>query len=131
MSASLSPEVMRVLVSTLITGTLVVGACGGSSSKPGTSTPADTPAEHAGRIAFESRRDGNQQIYVMNADGSSQTRLAPSGSNDQNPAWSPDCGKIAFHSNRDGNNEIYVMNADGSSPVRLTNNPAKIGRAHV
>ena len=40
-----------------------------------TATPAFAPTPaHAGRIAFYSHRDGNNQIYTMNADGSNATR---------------------------------------------------------
>ena len=77
-----------------------------------------------GKIAFISTRDGNEQIYVMNADGSGQTRLANNNYDDEYPCWSPDGAKIAFVSDRDGNREIYVMNADGSGQTRLTNNSA-------
>jgi len=73
-----------------------------------------------GPIAFVSDRDGNADIYVMNADGSSPTRLTNNPAADLDPAWSPDGTKIAFASNRDGNYTIYVMNADGSNPSRLT-----------
>jgi Tol biopolymer transport system component len=85
------------------------------------------------KIAFYSERDGNQEIYTMNAaDGSNLTRLTDSPADDSNPSWSPDGTQIAFNSNRDSteqenfqNQEIYVMNAaDGSNPIRLTNNPA-------
>jgi len=76
------------------------------------------------KIAFESNRDGNYEIYVMNADGSNATRLTNHVGSDRGPAWSPDGTRIAFTSNRNGNNEIYVMNADGSNPTRLTNNAA-------
>ena len=41
------------------------------------------------KIAFESARDGNYEIYVMNADGSGQTRLTNSEGIDQRPVWSP------------------------------------------
>ena len=75
------------------------------------------------RIAFMSDRDGNFEIYVMNADGSRQTRLTHDEADDSLPVWSPD-GRIAFTSDRDGNFEMYVMNADGSSPTRLTANSA-------
>ena len=75
-------------------------------------------------IAFESLRDGNFEIYVMNADGSGQTRLTNNPVLDGSPSWSPDGGRIAFESLRDGNVEIYVMNADGSGQTRLTNDPA-------
>jgi hypothetical protein len=64
-------------------------------------------------------KDGD--IYVMNADGSSQTNLTDHPALDGHPCWSPDSSKIAFHTNRDGNYEIYVMNADSSSPMNLTN----------
>jgi dipeptidyl aminopeptidase/acylaminoacyl peptidase len=78
------------------------------------------------KIAFESNRDGNFEIYVMNAaDGSNPTRLTNSPGSDVFLDWSPDGRKIAFDSTRDGNREIYVMNAaDGSNPTRLTNNNA-------
>jgi TolB protein len=81
-----------------------------------------------GLIAFESNRDSpifdpsRAEIYVMNADGSGQTRLTFSGAAD--PSWSPDGKKIVFASIRDGNAEIYVMNADGSGQTRLTDRPA-------
>jgi len=79
-----------------------------------------------GQIAFSSNRDGNYEIYVMNADGSDQTRLTDNDDAlDREPSWSPDGDKIAFASNRDGNYEIYVMNADdGSDVTRLTDDDA-------
>jgi Tol biopolymer transport system component len=64
------------------------------------------------------------EIYVMNADGSNQTRITTNSASDRQPSWSPDGTKIAFVTNRDGNDEIYVMNADGSNQTRLTNNTA-------
>ena len=87
--------------------------------------PVSSEAEE-GMIAFVSNRDGNAEIYVMNADGGSQTRLTSNFErmNDDFPAWSPDGTKIAFVSNRDGNDEIYVMNADGRHHTRLTDNKA-------
>jgi Tol biopolymer transport system component len=76
------------------------------------------------RIAFESLRDdGDAEIYVMNADGTNQTRLTTSPGSDYAPAWSPDGGMIAFETDRDGNREIYAMNADGTGLQNLTNHP--------
>ena len=76
------------------------------------------------KIVFSSYRDGNTEIYIMNADGSNQTRLTNNPAADEYPSWSPDGKKIAFGSNRDGNNEVYIMNADGSNQTNLTDNPA-------
>jgi len=85
------------------------------------------PMPVARPIAFASDRDGNFEIYVMNADGTGQTRLTNSLGVDRDPAWSPDGSKIAFTSDRDGNSEIYVMNADGTGQARRTNNAAEDG----
>ena len=90
-----------------------------------TAASAATPTPPAGRIAFESTRDGNAEIYVMNADGTGQTRLTHNEAQDVGPSWSPDGRRIAFESTRDGNAEIYVMNADGSGQTRLTHNEAR------
>ena len=79
------------------------------------------------RIAFSSLRDGNTEIYVMNALGSGVTRLTYKDDFDSFPAWSPDGRRIAFHSYRDGNWDIYVMNADGSGVTRLTYSRAADG----
>ena len=87
----------------------------------GTSAPAPAPAPAAnGRIVFSSNRDGNSEIYAMNADGSNQTRLTNHSGYDGDPVWSPDGQRIAFTSGRGGNYEIYVMNADGTGVSRLT-----------
>src|SRR5436309_15580142 len=76
-----------------------------------------------GQIAFMSLRDGNWEIYLMNADGSGFWNLTGNPADDGSPAWSPDGSRIAFATNRDGNWEIYVVNADGSGAVNLTNDP--------
>src|SRR5207253_8313620 len=46
---------------------LAVSACGGGETTG--------PAPQSSQIAFASNRDGNNEIYVMNPDGSAQTRL--------------------------------------------------------
>jgi len=74
------------------------------------------------RIAFRSQRDGNDEIYVMNADGSCQTNLTDDPENELSPAWSPDGKRIAFARFFDGNPraDIAVINLDGSGFQRLT-----------
>ena len=41
------------------------------------------------QIAFYSERDGNWEIYLMNADGSGLTRLTDNPANDWFPSWAP------------------------------------------
>ena len=73
------------------------------------------------RIAFESDREGNFEIYVLDADGSNLTNLTLTTTDEHAPTWSPDASQIAFNS---GTNEIWVMNADGSGQTNITNSSA-------
>jgi Tol biopolymer transport system component len=81
-------------------------------------------------IAFQSNRDGNNEIYVMNPDGSDQTRLTFDSRNDQRPDISPNGHQIVFSSNRitaqnpEGDFEIFVTSSDGSDVTQLTFNDA-------
>jgi len=116
-------SIRTLCAAALIVLTLIAG-CEGASPTP---TPVPPTAalppltgSGGGRIAFESKRDGNYEIYVMNADGTDQRRLTRDPHEDEHPAWSPDGIQIAFASSRHGHFDIYVMNADGSNLRRLT-----------
>ncbi|HSE23335.1 MAG TPA: hypothetical protein VLB68_16830, partial [Pyrinomonadaceae bacterium] len=89
-------------------------------------TPAVLSAQEI--IAFESQRDGNPEVYVMDLQRSTQRRLTFNSSFDGEPAFSPTGEKIAFSSDRDGNSEIYIMDCDGSLQTNLTNNTAFDGQ---
>ena len=91
---------MRRLVGVLLACALLAG-CGGGSED--------------GKIAFSSDRDGDVEIFVMNADGGKVRQLTDNDERDQSPSWSPDGDRIAFASDRYGDNEIFVMNADGTN----------------
>ena len=89
------------------------------SAQPGMNSGAAYCAGN-GRIALTISKDGDAEIYTMNADGSGMTRLTTNRAIDTSPTWSPDCSKIAFVSDRGGNPQIYTMNADGSNVKRVT-----------
>ncbi|MFN8372420.1 MAG: hypothetical protein U0694_06040 [Anaerolineae bacterium] len=72
-----------------------------------------------GRLAFESTRDGNYEIYMW-AD-SRLTNITNSPSADAHPVWSAD-GRLAFESSRDGAAEIYVW--DGTTTVNISQSDA-------
>ncbi len=85
------------------------------------SAPVAANAGRYGKIVFASDRDANSEIYVMNADGTGQTRITHNSGSDHAPKWSPDGKRIAFISYRpSGNNIICVMNADGSGLAEIT-----------
>ena len=81
------------------------------------------PPPILGQIAFMSDRDGDSNIYVMDADGGNVQQLTDDPPWDWDPAWSPDGTRIAFHSDRDGDEDIYVMDADGGNVRQLTDDP--------
>src|SRR6267378_2997408 len=76
-----------------------------------------------GRIAFHSNRDGDFDIYVMNADGSGVRQLTHTTVHEFDPIWSPNGKRIAFaRLDETGDFDVIVMNADGSGAINLTNN---------
>ena len=87
--------------------------------------PAAAFAGDNGRIAFQSMRHGNWELYTMAADGSDVVRLTNNAAADERPGWSPDGAQIVFGSKRTGNGDIYVMDADGSNVKRLTTHAAE------
>jgi len=101
-----------------------------SHSKSNDQKPAWSP--DGKQIAYASDRDGNQEICVMQADGTNQMCLTnnrtpnrkpdPKKPEDRSPVWSADGKHIAFVSTRDGTAQIYVMDYDGSNITNLTRN---------
>jgi len=80
------------------------------------------------RIVFTNNHDGNNEIYVVNTDGTGWKNLSQSPSSQEfSPAWSPDGRTIAFVSDRDGNEEIYAMDVDGGNQRNLTKHPLSDG----
>jgi TolB protein len=71
------------------------------------------------RIAFWSTRDGNNELYVVNRDGSGLRRLTNTLVSESSPTWAPNGNRIAFVSDRTGQPQLYTMNADGSGVERL------------
>lgn len=76
------------------------------------------------KIVFQSYRDGQPEIYVMNAGGGGQARLTAFDGYDGQPVWSPDGQWIAFVSARSGDWRLYRMDATGAQ-VQLVPTPVE------
>ncbi len=75
-----------------------------------------------GKIAFASDRDGDMEIYTIDADGSNLQQLTFNSGLDMEPNWSPDGTRIIFRSDRDNNDiDLFIMNADGSNQRNIPN----------
>ncbi len=80
------------------------------------------------RIFFSSNRDGDWDIYSMDANGDNLAQLTDHPASDWLPACSPDGRRIAFISDRGITSDLYVMDSDGSNVVRLTHDNFPEGR---
>jgi Tol biopolymer transport system component len=108
---------------------------GGGSAPPHFSEPSglivssrrdDSPSISAvgGRIAFVSRRSGNEEIWVCDRDGGHPVQLTSfGGPATGTPRWSPDGRWLAFDSIATGNTDIYVTSEAGGPARRLTSGP--------
>jgi len=123
----------------LIGGSIGCAGSGGSTSAEGT---APSPSEREqdgtrpvvrgqpidvanleGKIVFDDFED----VYVMEADGSSVRPAADRPGPEFDAAWAPDGRSIVYRDSRRGineNDEVYVMRADGSAVRNLSRDPA-------
>jgi TolB protein len=116
------------------TATPTLEAAAASTVSPILATEAPTPitspttlvgsAPGAETIAFASHRDGNDEIYLMDGDGSNQRNLTNRpNADDGGPAWSPDGTRLAFASYQDRRLDVFVINADGTGLLKVTSEP--------
>jgi dipeptidyl aminopeptidase/acylaminoacyl peptidase len=87
-----------------------------SSEGPATTSVVIDLSTLTGRIVF----DNNDDVWIMNADGTDLKRLTESPWHEFQPALSPDGRLIAYRSEPHDSPELWLMNADGSGQHQLT-----------
>ena len=127
--------VSRRLLAFIALGTLLLLAiaCGNpgtpSPSPTPTSTPTPppptpTPLGGASFVAYQTDRDGNWELYLLDLKTWQEFNLTQHPAEDRNPSLSPDGTRIAFESHRDGNWELYLLDLESEDVSRLTDHLA-------
>ena len=68
-------------------------------------------------IAYETRVDGQFDIWLIDPEGGANVPLVTHPRSDEAPTWSPDSRMLAFSSTRRGRADIYVIDVDGARPA--------------
>lgn len=88
----------------------------GTAHAAAPSTTTSLTGATNGKIAFSDDRDGNREIYTINADGTGLTRLTNDPAPDVQPRWSPNGRQLAYlHASH-----LWVMDADGTDAHQVT-----------
>ena len=80
------------------------------------------------RLVFHSDRDGDEDIYIMRADGSGVRQLTDEPGRDYEAQSRPDGRTLVFVSDRasEGGGGLYLMDVDGSNVRRLTSGGERV-----
>ena len=75
------------------------------------------------RLALCSDRAGNDDLWVMPAEGGQMRQLTNDPTPDWYPQWSPDGEQILFYAYRSGNRDVWLMPSAGGPARQLTDHP--------
>ena len=71
-------------------------------------------------LLYDSNFRGNQDIYLVGADGGEAVALTSNPAADFQPRWSPDGREVAYYSARSGGRDLRQMTARGSDDRSIT-----------
>ena len=84
--------------------------------------PAFSP--DGSRLAYVATRDGQPQIWVMDADGSNPARLTNAPGPHGGPVFTADGQGVVYHALRTGHQQIFAQSITGSDAIQLTQEPS-------
>ncbi len=76
------------------------------------------------KVVYVTGQSGNEDIWLVNTDGTNRQQITSHEGRDYWPRWSPDGNMIAFESERSGNFDIWTYNFTTQKFVQITNHPA-------
>lgn len=76
------------------------------------------------QIAYFSGSSGNNDIWIMDADGENKQQITTHLADDRRPNWSPDGAWIVFDSDRSGVRDIWVVDISGGDPIQVNSSSA-------
>jgi Tol biopolymer transport system component len=120
-----SPDGKRIAFVRDGVGILIMNADGSGVTPTNQNGRPTAWSPNGKQILFQSDRDGDNDFYLMNVDGSGVTQITNDPASDEGDfaGWSPDGRRIVFSSRRDGGDlDIFTMNPDGSGVTQLTHN---------
>src|SRR6201999_1893163 len=90
-----------------------------------TASPDSKAPPPAFELVFEWTVNGNQDLYVVGAEGGPPRRLTTDAHVDALPRWSADGARVFFTSDRSGNWQVYSMPAAGGETRRVRDNRSR------
>ncbi len=128
MSAALSPDGKQLAID-LVTGIWVLPVAGGTARRlTGDLQDASLPAwsPDGQRLIFQSYRDGNYHLYLIDSDGGKPRQLTTGKFDHREAVFSPNGKQLALSSDRDGSYGIWLLDVGSGDLTKLTTAPAEV-----
>lgn len=109
-----------------LAGIVLAVAVAATGAEPVIENQVPVVSPDGSRIAFLSNRDGQPDVYVMQADGTNVIRLTRSAEQESAPYWSPDSKRIHFAVSGKDSSRIDSIDADGSNQKTIGTVPGRV-----
>jgi eukaryotic-like serine/threonine-protein kinase len=128
LSQQISADGRKIVFVSTRSGGYEIWTCKSDGSNPMQVTSLNSPAmagtprwsPDGQQIAFDFEPEGQNDIYLVSAEGGTLRRLTTEASNEVVPSWSSDGRWIYFASDRTGDWQVWKAPAEGGRAVQVT-----------